>query len=428
MTHENHKASCSEYAELSRRGFLARSGAAMAAGITSPAWMPRVAMAAPGSNPRDVMVHVFLRGGIDGMTAIVPHGDADFYNLRPNIAVPPPGQQNGALDLDGFFGVNPNGAPLLTPYNNGHLAIVHAAGSTDPTLSHFDAMKAMEGGVPNQSLVNVQSGWLGRHLNDTTSVGPGYLRGPALSDLMPLHMVGSDAALPINAPQDFEFIGRTTTSKARRQATEAMYVNAEEPLASAAAATFATVDLLASVELENYSSAGSIPYPTSLFGQKLRATAAMIKAGIALEAVGIDYHGWDHHESQGPLNGIFSILFADLTLCLEAFYLDLLADGYLDSTVTLVMTEFGRRADENGSLGTDHGHASMMLAMGGHIAGGQVFSNWPGLAACQLVDSALAVTTDYRDVTGEILVNRMGNTNLGSIFPNHTPQFIGITV
>jgi uncharacterized protein (DUF1501 family) len=316
----------------------------------------------------------------------------------------------------------------LTPYNNGHLAIVHAAGSTDPTLSHFDAMKAMEGGVPNQSLVNVQSGWLGRHLNDTTSVGPGYVRGLAISDLMPLHLLGSDAALPINAPQDFEFIGRTTTSKARRQATEAMYVNAEEPLASAAAATFATVDLLASVEFENYSSAGLIPYPTSLFGQKLRATAAMIKAGIALEAVSIDYGGWDHHESQGPLNGVFSILFADLTLCLEAFYLDLLADGFLDSTVTLVMTEFGRRADENGSLGTDHGHASMMLAMGGHIAGGQVFSNWPGLAACQLVDSALAVTTDYRDVTGEILVNRMGNTNLGSIFPNHTPQFIGITV
>ena len=419
---------CSEFAEYSRRRFLARTGL-LSAGLVSGAMLPKVAFGKPGSSgTRDVMVHVFLRGGIDGLTFIVPHGDNALYSARPNIAVPKPGQQNGAIDLDGFFGLNPNAAALTTPYSAGHLAVVHAAGSTDPTRSHFDAMKAMEGGVPNQSLIGVSTGWLGRHLAGTAPSGTGLLRGMALEDVMPLHMTGADATLPVSNPSDFEFPGRLATLVERRQTVENMFLTAEDPLDDAATSTFATLDLLAAIDFENYQTSGSKPYPGSVTGQKLRITAALIKAEIDIEAIGIDSHGWDLHEGLGPITGPMANLMADLTNSLEAFYLDLVADGYNDRVVTLLMSEFGRRVEENASLGTDHGHGNMMLAMGGNIAGGQVFANWPGLDPGSLVDGDLDITIDYRDVTGEILEKRMDNTDLSTIFPNHTPQFIGITV
>lgn len=425
----DHGACCSEYSALSRRSFLARSGLMTAAGISSPAWLPKVALGRPGGGgPRDVMVHVFLRGGTDGLSFVVPYGDANLYTARPNLAVQPPGPPDGAIDLDGFFGLNPNAQPLMSAYGAGHLAFVHAAGSTDPTRSHFDAMKAMEGGVPGQPLTNVKTGWLGRHLADTDPVGTGLLRGIALEDLMPLHLTGADGTLPVSDPGNFDFPGRPSTAAERRQAAETMYLTAEEPLAGAALSTFATIDLLAAIDFAGYASSGAIPYPNSQFGQQLRAAAALVKAGIDLEAVGIDYGGWDHHAVQGPIVGIMATLLSDLTGSLEAFYLDMVADAYIDGIVVLLMSEFGRRVAENVSLGTDHGHGNAMLAIGGHIAGGQIFGSWPGLAPAQLDDGDLQITTDYRDVVSEILVNRMGNADVGNVFPGHTPSFLGITV
>ena len=427
--HDPVHSSCPEYAELSRRGFLARSGILSAAGLTSTAWLPRVVLARGSSGvPRDVLVHVFLRGGTDGLSVVVPHGDPFLYSARPNLAVPPPGQTNGAIDLDGFFGFNPNAAPLMSAFNNGHLAVVHAAGSTDPTRSHFDAMKAMEGGVPNQSLVNVSTGWLGRHLADTPPVGGGLLRGLALEQTMPLHLIGSEGTLPISDPDNFDFPGRDATKVQRRLAIETMYQGAEEPLAGAAISTLATIDLLATIDFAGYQTSGGKAYPQSAFGQQLKASAALIKAGIDIEAIGIDYGGWDHHENQGPIGGVMAILLGDLTNSLEAFYLDMLAGGQLDSLVILLMSEFGRRLAENVSMGTDHGHGNMMMAIGGHIAGGQVFANWPGLDPASLDDGDLSITIDYRDIVSEILANRLANGNLANVFPNHTPTFYGITV
>lgn len=429
MKHNKQPSCCSEYSELSRRSFLSRSGMIAASSLSAPMWLPKVAMAQGTEGaPRDVIVHVFLRGAIDGLSVIVPYADGELYNARPNIAVAPPGQTDGAIDLDGFFGLNPNAQRLATPYSNGHLAVVHAAGSTDPTRSHFDGMKAMEGGIPGQSLININTGWLGRHLADVSPLGSGLLRGMALETTMPLHMIGSEGTLPVIDPANFEFPGRATTAAVRRQTVENMYLLADEPLAGASLSTFGTIDLLASIDFQSYQSAGATPYPVSPFGQKLRSSAALIKAGIQIEAIGIDYGGWDHHNALGPINGVMAISLTDLCTSLEAFYLDLLATGHIDSVTTLVMSEFGRRVAENVSLGTDHGHGNMMLAMGGHIAGGQVFANWPGLAPGQLDNGDLQVTIDYRDVVSEILTNRMGNTNIDNVFPGHVPAPIGITV
>ena len=428
MNNKQQPSCCSEYSGLSRRGFLTRSGVIAASGLTAPIWLPKVALAQTGGPARDVLVHVFLRGAIDGLSVIVPYGDGELYNARPNLAVAPPGQTDGAVDLDGFFGLNPNAAALATPYSNGHLAVLHAAGSTDPTRSHFDGMKGMEAGIPGQNLLNVSTGWLGRHLADSSPLGSGLLRGMALEGTMPLHLIGSEGTLPVSDPANFAFPGRASTATIRGQTVESMYSTADAPLAGASLSTFGTIDLLDSIDFDNYQTAGATAYPATPFGQKLRSSAALIKAGIQLEAISIDYGGWDHHNTMGPINGVMGSGLTNLSTALEAFYLDLLATGHLDGVTTLVMSEFGRRVAENVSLGTDHGHGNMMLAMGGHIAGGQVFSNWPGLAPAQLDNGDLQVTIDYRDVVSEILTNRMANTNIDNVFPGHVPAPIGITI
>ncbi len=428
MTHKHDQDSCcSEYSELSRRKFLQGSGLAAAAGYTAPAWMPRVAFGR-GATDRDVIVNIFLRGAIDGLSFIVPHQDGGLYTARPTLAVPPPGQTNGAIDLDGFFGLNPAAQRLTTPYGNGHLAVVHAAGSTDPTRSHFDGQRGMEGGVPNGNVVGVSNGWLGRHLIGTAPTGPGDLRGLALQNLMPFSLQGGPGTVPVDNPANFGFPGRPATEAIRRQLVQHMHATAKEPLAAAATSTFESIDILAGIDFNGYTSAGATPYPNSAFGQRLRASAALIKADVDVEALAIDYDGWDHHNAQGPINGLMAGMLNDLSTAIEAFYLDMVPGGHIDSLVVLVMSEFGRRVEENVSSGTDHGHGNMMLALGGHIAGGQVFSNWPGLAPGQLDDGDLAITTDYRDVVAEILINRMDNTTIGDVFPNHTPMPIGITV
>ena len=432
MNHEQTCEGCGEYADLSRRSFLKRSTLATAASYSAPAWLPKVALGRGTVGSRDVLVHTFLRGAIDGLSVIVPYMDGDLYNARPQLAINPPGQTDGAIDLDGFFGLNPNAASLSTMYGNGHLAIMHAAGSTDPSRSHFDAMRAMEGGLPNTNLSAITTGWIGRYLDGVRPTGSGLLRGVALSDLMPLSFEGGDGTLPVPDPANFEFPGRVATRTERRAAVQSMYTNfGQEPLAGAMLSTFETIDLLNTIDFANYSTAGAVPYPGSLYGQQLRAAAAMIKADIDIEVLSLDYGGWDHHNAMGPLDGILANRLSDLTLSLDAFYQDLLATNHLDRVVSVLMSEFGRRVAENVSLGTDHGHGNMMLVFGGNIAGGQVVvggGGWPGLADANLDNGDLQVVTDYRDVVSEILLNRMGASDVTDVFPGHTPTSLGITV
>ena len=309
----------------------------------------------------------------------------------------------------------------MTPYNAGDLAVFHAAGSTDDTRSHFDGITRMDGGVPGTGVSGVDSGWLGNHLAVTTPGGNGDLRGMALQDIMPVVLAGVDGAIPVSDPANYGFPGRAASAAERRIAIEAMYAQAKEPLASVSVSTMATIDLLQSVDFAGYVPEGGAVYPNSAFGQQLRATAVMIKAGIDLEAVAIDYGGWDHHNGQGPINGLMANMLSDLGNSIEAFYLDLVPSGFINSTTMVVLSEFGRRVAENVSLGTDHGHGNMIMVLSGNTAGGQVHGVWPGLAPGQLdLGLDLAITTDYRDVVGEILVNRGGNTNLGAVFPGHT--------
>jgi len=219
--------------------------------------------------------------------------------------------------------------------------------------------------------------------------------------------------------------GSQSTAAARRQALSNAYAATAEPLASAAVNTFATIDLLAQIDFAGYQPANGAVYPDTAFGRGLESTAAMIKADVDLECVEVDIGGWDLHNALGPTVGSMAARLDDLTRSLAAFERDL--GSVLDRVTLVAISEFGRRAAENASAGADHGHGGVMLVLGGHVAGGQVLTQWPGLAIPNLDQGDLAVTIDYRDIVAEVLTDRMGSTSLATVFPNYAPTFRGIT-
>ena len=412
---------CAEYARLSRRGFL---GAAATG--TASLMLPRVTFAAGSGTPRPTLIGIFLRGAIDGLSVVVPYGDGDLYGHRPTLAVDPPGMPDGALDLDGYFGLNPNAAGLLTPYGAGRLGIVHACGSSNLSRSHFDAMRLMELGFPDDPNTTEPSGWLARHLQAVAPSGTGPLRGIALDDVLPRVLALAPSTLPIRDPGDFAFPGNPATAPDRRAAIADGYAATIPPLAPAAASSLEAIDLLETIDFEGYVPDNGAVYPTSVFGNVLRNTAAMIKAGVNLEVAHHDYGGWDHHNDQGPINGTLAIMLQDLSAGLEAFYLDM--QGMEDKYVLYAKSEFGRRVAENGTDGTDHGKGGIMLVMGNRVVGAQVHGVWPTLAAAELENGDVRVETDYRDVIAEILDVGLGGTDLASVFPDRAPLPIGIVV
>lgn len=428
MSHDSIQASgCSEYRALSRRSFL-KSSAAAALIASSPSWLPRVAYADSGGSDRDIVVSIYLRGGADGLTLCAPHGDDDYYVHRPQLAIPPPDSSdpNRLTDLDGFFGLPPAMAPLLPVYQAGHLAFVHACGLTSTTRSHFDAQRFMEVGQVGSG---ASDGWLGRHLATVSPLdGTSVLRGVTFDTAMALTMIGAPLSLPINDPESFGILGTSATRDDRAGRISQMYDH-DDVLNVVADNTMATIALLETIDFAGYTPAGGASYPPSQFGDALRATAALIRANVGVEAVHVNKNGWDTHASQGVVTGTMAGLMDDLALGLLALHADMEASGHLGRLIVVVLTEFGRVVAENGSLGTDHGHGGAMIVMGGGVVGGQVMRTWPGLATEQLfAQRDLAITLDYRDILAEIVDKRLGNPNVGSVFPNYTATYRGIVV
>lgn len=398
------------------RAMASRSRAAGAAALAAS--IPKVAFAGDGEPTRDVLVFVMLRGGMDGLSLCVPHADPDYAPQRGSLAVPGPGQLNGVTDLDGFFGLSQAASALLPAYEDGDLAFIQTVGSTDPTRSHFDQMKFIEGGVPNQGASLVTSGWLGRHLASTGAVNPAAsLRGVALDFTSPLTLAGAPKTLSIPRLPRFEFEGYPQTSAARKALLGGMYARESSALSSSAESTLSTIDVLSAIDFMNYVPDGGAVYPNSDFGARFKNAAALIKADVGVEAIEIDRARWDHHDDMGPIDGRLAIMLEELSQTLAAFRSDL---GALMGNVTVVaLSEFGRRVDANGAGGTDHGRGGCMLVMGGNVNGGQVIHDWVGLDPLVLDELALPVRIDYRDILIEILSERLGNTAAASLFPNH---------
>jgi len=363
---------------------------------------------------KKILVAVFQRGAADGLNVVVPHGEPAYYSLRPSIAVPRPGKDGAAIDLDGFFGLHPALAPLKPLWEAKNLAIVDAAGSPDPTRSHFDAQDYMESGTPGVKSTN--AGWMNRSL-----AGPegkaSPVRAVALGPLLPRAMRGANAAIAV------ESLGAFHARDAAAKAFEAMYRDARDPaLQATGRETFEAVALLQSVQKQTYSPAGGAEYPAGRFGQNLRQIAQLIKADVGLEMAFADIGGWDHHVNEAgarATEGQLAQLLREYGQALAAFWRDM-GDRMADIAL-VTMSEFGRTARENGSRGTDHGHANCMFVLGGAVKGGKVYGKWPGLEREQRYEGRdLAITTDFRDVFAEVLTGHLGAKDISSVFPGYT--------
>jgi uncharacterized protein (DUF1501 family) len=426
MSDENraskHCQACDEYENLSRRQFLGWSAAATAAAAAAPAWLPRVTFASSFVSGRDVIVSVYLRGGADGLTLVPPYGDPLYSTIRPTLAIAPPGTANGAVDLNGFFGLAPAMAPLLTPYVNGHMLVVHATGLVDGTRSHFDAQRFMELGKARDPFL--ATGWLGRHIATAPPFDAGAAaRAIGIAFQLQTTLAGAPKSVPVPDLATYTITGSSSSRTARLTALNDMHNLVPEPLKAAANNTRATINALAGVNAGAYTPIAGVTYPNTSFGKALRQTAALIKADIGVEAVAIDRGNWDTHSNQGNLaNGTMAQNMTDLAGGLRAFYDDVIIGGTANGfpVTVVVMSEFGRTSIENASFGTDHGYANAMFAMGRKIVGGQVLSQWPSLAPTPQ-NRDLLVTIDHRDILAEIVTKRLGNPNVAAIFPDYTP-------
>jgi uncharacterized protein (DUF1501 family) len=388
----------------SRREFLKTAAAGMGVLIVPPALLRAGAARAAGTDP--VLVTIFLRGGADFLNLVAPVGDPQYRVLRPTIGLAP----GAELALDGLFGLHPNLSALRPWYLSGHLAVIHAVGSPSASRSHFDEQDFLERAAPGDK--TVQTGWLNRYLlaaGISDPIGAVTLGNQAVKAL-----AGDAATLAIPSILAMDLAG--TFPSQRRAALQQIHRAAGGPMAQTVENAFDVYDVLRAVDRNT-----PVAYPNSPFGAALKDVAALIKADIGVRVAAADLGGWDHHiDEVGRLPGLAGALGASL----HAFATDLGTD--LGRTAIVVMTEFGRRAAENLSRGTDHGVASAMLVLGGGVAGGRVLLRdgaWPGLTPPQMFEGLdLRVTTDFRDVFAELLARHMGLANLGAIFPGYSPS------
>jgi uncharacterized protein (DUF1501 family) len=359
------------------------------------------------------------------LNIVVPHGDEQYYAIRPTIGIPRPDDNQAdsrVVDLDGFFGLHPALDPLAEIYQAGDLAFVHATGAPDETRSHFEAMDLMERGAA----VNDYTGWLARHLATLDTGSDSVLRAIGVGDMLPASLTGAVSATALESIADYHLQGRDERVGEMQAILQTLYQQDDSMLTAVADQTMAAIAMLEQIDTANYLPAGR-SYPEQAFGQSMQMVAQLIKADVGVEVACVDLGGWDTHVAQGSTEGILARNLTELGQGLTAFYEDL---GALTGQVTVVvMSEFGRRAQENGGLGTDHGHGGMMMVLGGGINGRQVLADWPGLHDEQLVGPGdLAITTDYRDVLANLIHHRLNNPRLGDVFPGYTVNELGLAM
>jgi len=410
---------------LSRRFFLKSAGVAAASFGAVPSFLLRTAFAqSPGAGngkDRPILIAIFQRGAADGISMVVPFGDSHYASLRPQIALPSPSRGGGetTLDLDGYFGLHPSLSSLKPIYDAGHLAMVQAVGSPDNTRSHFDAQDYMESGAPGNK--SVGDGWLNRYMQtDPRAKGTAPFRAIAMSTNMPRSLLGPAPALAITKIQDFDVRGNAgkgnSGSSDIYSAFESMWHNE----------TFDAIKMLKNANPARFQPENGAVYPNQPFSQSLMQIAQIIKADVGLEVAFADLSGWDTHANQGAAAGQLSNRLREFGDGIAALYRDL--GDRMRNVVIVTMTEFGRSIKQNGSGGTDHGHASALFMAGGPVKGGKVYGKWPGLAPNQLFEGRdLALTTDFRDVFSEILTKHMRSSDVAKVFPGYTPrQSLGI--
>ncbi len=415
---------CSDFtrSQLSRRSIL-QGAAAVGGGLAvtqmfGDAMMQATFAGTPGGN---TLVVISLRGGIDGLGVVVPHGDPEYYKARPSTAVP----VGSLLAKDAMFGLHPAMAPLEPLWKSGRMAAIQATGLAVPTRSHFAAIEQVEDAAPGSS---ARSGWINRMIG----LGPanGTLDAVQLGMNFPTTaLVGPSPVLATGDLNGLLIPGIEGNTAPRYSSLQTAWAGAEGPLASGAREAVALskgpgARLKAMPESQ-------VAYPTAWnagpFAKPLKNAAKLIRADLGTDVIAIDGGGWDMHTNYGTLSsGSMQSNLAGLSSSLAAFMMDL---GELSDRVTVVtISEFGRRVAENGNRSFDHGWGNMMLVAGAGVKGGQYYGSWPGLGTANQVDGDLKVTTDYRNVLGEIVSKRFPDRSLPALFPGLSHAPLGVMV
>lgn len=414
---------------VTRRGILMGASLALAGWLGSKYALAQVAVS-PRKRQDQALVVVFLRGGADGLSIVVPHAEDAYFRGRPTVRVPGPKDKSFAesartIDLDGFFGFNPLLRPLMPFWESREVLAVHAVGSQDRTRSHFEAMAAMEKGLAAEGS-GPANGWLARYLAQTPQTDASPLRAVAFGDVMPDSLRGADQAIVLQRLDEFRLAVDESERAAAELALARLYAAGRDEISLAGRQTLETIRSLRSLDAAHYRPAGGAAYPNSGLGQGFKQVAMLAKSGLGLEVACLDTGGWDTHVAQGATFGNgqnlgrMGALIDDLAKSLAAFMTDL--GERRRHVTTVVMTEFGRRVHENSGLGTDHGRASTAFVLGGGVAGGRVLRNWAGLEDDKL-DSVgdLRVGTDYRDVLSYALTLHGASAPSG-VFPDYEPK------
>jgi uncharacterized protein (DUF1501 family) len=402
---------------FSRRVFMKNGGLALLSLGFAPAFLART-VEAVGTARRKILITIFQRGAVDGLNMVVPFGEGEYYAARPSIAIPKPNVADGAVDLDGFFGLHPRLAPLKPLWDSRQLAIVHASGSPDGTRSHFDAQDYMETATPG--VKSTQDGWLNRYLHAREHADATPFRAVALAPQMPRSLQGLEPALAMGQIGQFGIRAGQATDMVQASFESEYAAAADTVLKGTGGQAFDAVRMLKSADPTKYQPEHGADYPRSGYGNALRQIAQLIKADVGLEIAFAEAGGWDTHVNQGSSAGQLGARLDDFGRGLAALAQDL-GDRMAD-VVILTMSEFGRAVAENGNRGTDHGHGNAMMIIGGqNIRGGKVYGRWPGLAREQRYDGRdLAVTTDFRSVFAEVVASHLGVIDTRAIFPGFT--------
>ncbi len=415
-----------------RRVFLRGSAIAMIGMGHAPMWLARAA-AAEGKR-RKTLVAIFMRGAADGLNIVAPFGDPRYRQVRPNLALQAPQSQDGnqnngpfgaVIDLDGKFGLHPGLRPFKELWDKKQLAIVEATGSPDPSRSHFDAQDYMESGTPGKT----GNGWLNRALGDPGG-DASPLRAVALSHRVPRTLRGEYEAVALGNIQDFNI-----TDKDRLAILRNMYsLTPDATMRRTGKDAFEAMKMIQSMAKDEMPNrGGGVPFSPGIagplqnnrpsypaggqMGRNLQELARLIKSDAGVEAAFAEVDGWDHHQSE---NNQLPNLLNQFSNSIAAFCQDL--GDRMEDVVIVTMSEFGRTVEENGTGGTDHGHGSLMMVLGGKVKGGKIYGEWPGLEKEQLFEGRdLAVTTDFRTVLSELVRGHLGRNDLNSVFSGFKP-------
>ncbi len=408
---------------ITRRIFMRDGAMAVVGTAVLPAFLKRAAFATESLKRNKRLVVVFQRGAADGLNIVIPHGERNYFSMRPTIGIP----EREIVKLDGLFGLHPQMSSLKPLWDAGHLAVVHASGSPDNTRSHFDAQDYMESGTPG--VKSTEDGWLNRAVAgmpaDEAKSDP--FRAVALGTTLPRALAGKAPAVAVSNVNDFGVAPRAPQAKPIAATFESMYENSvDSVLHGTGQETFEAVKMLKAADPSKYRPAAGANYPRGRFGDSMKQTAQLIKADLGVQVAFVDLGGWDHHVNEGSTQGQLANLLREFSQSLSAFWTDLGPLG--EDTLVVTMSEFGRTARENGTRGTDHGHANVMFLLGGPVRGGRAYGKWPGLEAHQLYEGRdLALTTDFRRVLSEAVYGHLGNRNLHAVFPafeSGTSQFL----